>query len=245
MKAIILAGGYAKRLWPLTKDTPKPLLKVGDKEIITRIIEKINLDPGIDEIIISTNAKFGKKFEDYLKDPPTKKKTSLIVEPTMAEGEKLGSIGGLQYIIDHMKLDHDALIIGGDNLFEFDLKNFIDYHNKLKATTVALRDIKDRSKLKNFGVCVLDKDKRIIEFQEKPSEPKSTYASTACYVFTNDDLKLIKRYLDEGNSPDAMGFFITWLIKKSKVYGYLFDGLWYDIGSLEGLEEARKIYAKK
>ena len=243
MKAIILAGGYAKRLWPLTKETPKPLLDVGEEEIITRIIKKVEKINEVDEVVISTNAKFEDKFKQYIDTRTFNKPIKLVIEPTLEEGQKLGSIGGLNFLIDHLKLADDVMIIGGDNLFEFDLKNFYEYYTNQNASIIALKKIEDKELIKNYGVCVLDDNKVIVEFQEKPKKPKSNLASTACYVFPFNDFMLIKKYLDEGNSPDAMGSFITWLIKNTDVYGYVFEEEWYDIGSFEQLEEARERYS--
>lgn len=245
MKAIILAGGYAKRLWPLTQDTPKPLLDIAGKEMITRIIEKIEQIEEIDEIVISTNAKFEQKFSEYMGKMQFTKPARLIIEPSMAEGEKLGSVGGLNFLIDKLGIEDEALIIGGDNIFEFNLQSFIDFYHDVDASIIALKKIKDKEQIRQYGVCVLDKDKVIIEFQEKPQKPKSDLASTACYVFTFNDLMLVKKYLDSGNSPDAMGSFITWLVRSSDVYGYEFNEPWYDIGSFESLDEARRIYLSK
>ncbi|MCK5283430.1 MAG: nucleotidyltransferase family protein [Nanoarchaeota archaeon] len=245
MKAIILAGGYAKRLWPLTKDTPKPLLEVGGKEIITRIIEKLDKCKEFDELIISTNAKFEKKFKDYISNLKTDKKVILITEPTLGEGEKLGAIGGLNFLIDHLKIKHDVLIIGGDNIFEFDVKEFLEFHKKNNASVVALKNLEDIGLLKQYGLCVVDKKKKIVEFQEKPEQPHSLLVATACYLFKLEDFLLIKKYLAEGNSKDASGLFVAWLIKHTNVCGFVFKEDWFDIGSFESLDEARKIYSKE
>jgi len=238
MKAVILAGGYAKRLWPLTRDTPKSLLKVGNKEIITLIIEKLK-KINISEIIISTNKKFKEKFEEYIQGTNLK----LIIEPTLSEEKKLGSIGGLNYIIDKLNIDENTIIIGGDNIFEFDLNKFIDFF-KENGTCIALKQIDDKELIKKYGVCTLDNNK-IINFQEKPEEPKSNLASTACYLFKIEELLLIKKYLEQGNSPDAFGNFISWLIKQTNIFGFPFEEDWFDIGSLEQLEEADKKYSGK
>ncbi len=243
MKAIILAGGYAKRLFPLTKETPKPLLKVGDKEIISHIIEKIENINDIDELIISTNAKFEDKFNQYIQKLNCSKKIRLVAEPTMAEGEKLGSIGGLNFLIDTIGLNDDVLIIGGDNMFEFDIKKFISDYQTNDRTMIALKEIMDMELIKQYGVCKLGNDNQISEFHEKPQMPVSNYASTACYMFKINDLMLIKQYLAEKNSPDAMGNFISWLIKNTSVNGFVFQEDWFDIGSFESLEEARTKYS--
>jgi glucose-1-phosphate thymidylyltransferase len=245
MKAVILAGGYAKRLWPLTKETPKPLLDVGGKEIITRLIEKIEKIDEIKEIVISTNAKFRAKFKEYVKKLKTSKKVRLVVEPTMKEGEKLGSIGGLNFLMDHLKIEKDTLIIGGDNIFEFNMRKFFDFYKEKDASIIALKEMEKCELMKKYGICTLDENDKICGFEEKPEKPKSCFVSTACYLFKHDDLMLVKKYLKEGNSPDAMGFFITWVIKKTDIYGYVFGHPWYDIGSIEQLEEARRVYSKK
>ena len=242
MKAIVLAGGYAKRLWPLTKDTPKPLLDVGGIEIITRIIQKIEEIDEIDEIIISTNGKFEEKFNNYIENRLSKKELKLVVEPTMAEGEKLGSVGGLNFLIDHLGIDTDVFIVGGDNIFEFDMRKFFNFYEDNNKSIIALKKIEDKELIKNYGVCKLSKESVITDCFEKPDEPKSDLASTACYMFTFNDFMLIKKYLDEGNSPDAIGFFIAWLIGETEVLGYPFEEEWYDIGSFEELDKARERY---
>lgn len=245
MKAIILAGGYAKRLWPLTKETPKPLLVVGGKEIITRIIEKVELIEDITEIVISTNAKFKKKFREYIQNRAFKKPIKIVVEPTSNEGEKLGSIGGIGFLIDHLKIGDDVFIIGGDNIFEFDLQDLFNYYKDCNASVVALKKIPDKELIKNYGVCTIGKDNVITKCREKPQKPKSDLASTACYLFTINDFMLVKKYLKEGNSPDGMGNFVAWLIKHTNIYAYVFKEAWYDIGSFESLGEARKRYEKE
>lgn len=243
MKALLLAGGFAKRLWPLTKDKPKPLLEVGGKLIIDYSIERLEGIKEVDEIIISTNAKFEDVFEKYIKKCKSSKKVSLVIEETHSEGEKLGSIGGLAFVLKHKRIDDDLLIIGADNIFEFDLKKFIEfYKKKKKKISIALHDLKDKEKVKGrYGVCVLDNEK-IAEFQEKPEEPKSALASTACYIFSRNHLKLVFKYLEEGNNPDAIGFLITWLVKETDIYGFVFREEWFDIGSFEALEEADKYF---
>lgn len=245
MKALLLAGGYAKRMWPLTKNKPKSLLEVGGKPIIQYILEKLELVNGIDEIIISTNEKFEDVFKKYIKNYNSRKKITLIIEKTHSEEEKLGSIGGIAFVLRKKKIKDDLLIIGADNIFEFDLLKFIEYYKSKKSIVIALHDLKSKNKVKGkYGVCILDKNNRIIDFQEKPLEPKSTLASTACYIFPKDGLQLIFKYLDEGNNPDAIGFLITWLLKR-KMYGFVFKEAWFDIGSFEALEETNLFYNKK
>lgn len=244
MKAIILAGGYAKRLWPLTKNKPKQLLSVGGRPMIEYIIEKLEAQEEIDKIIISTNEKFGKNFKEWLLEYKSIKDISLVIEPTVSEKNKLGSVGALGYVIREKNIDEELMIIGGDNLFEFNLRDLINYYREKNGNVVALYDLKSIQKARSYGVARVDEEIRIIDFVEKPENPPSTLVSTACYMLSTEGVKSIITYLDKGENPDAIGFFIKWLIKREKVFGFIFSGRWFDIGSLESLKEADLIYTK-
>jgi len=246
MKTILLAGGYAKRLWPLTKDCPKSLLPIAGKPIIEYILDRIEHIDEIEETFLSTNLKFATNFKEWLDNYESNKEIKLVIEETRGEEEKLGSIGALNFLIDHFGLKEDLLIIGGDNLFDFNLKELIDFHRKKKKTVLLLYDMKDKKRVKGkYGVLEIDSDFKIINSEEKPEEPKSTLISTACYIFTKGDLVRIKDYLAAGNNPDALGFFVSWLCKRSDLYGLIHRGLWFDIGSFDDYERANAIYRKK
>lgn len=246
MKVIILAGGYAKRLWPLTKNKPKQLLSVGGRPIIEYIMENIETQKEIDKIVISTNKKFEEGFKQWLAEYKSTKDISLVIEPTFSEKNKLGSVGALGYLIEEKNIiDEELMIIGGDNLFEFDLKDLIDYYREKDGDIVALYDLKSIQKARNYGVAMVDENNRIIDFIEKPKNPPSTLVSTACYILSPEGIRSVLTYLDKGENPDAIGFFIKWLIKRERVFGFIFSGRWFDIGSLESLREADFIYSKK
>lgn len=244
MKAIILAGGYAKRLWPLTKNKPKQLLSVGGRPMIEYIIEKLEAQEEIDKIIISTNEKFGKNFKEWLLEYKSIKDISLVIEPTVSEKNKLGSVGALGYLVREKNINEELMIIGGDNLFEFDLRDLINYYRKKGGNVVALYDLRSIQKARSYGVAKVDEKMRIIDFVEKPENPPSTLVSTACYMLSPEGVRSIVTYLDKGENPDAIGFFIKWLIKRERVFGFVFSGRWFDIGSLESLKEADLIYTK-
>ena len=244
MKAIILAGGYAKRLWPLTKNKPKQLLLVGGRPMIEYIMEKLEVQEDIDKIVISTNEKFEDNFKEWLLGYKSSKVIELVIEPTLSEKNKLGSVGALGYLIKEKNIDEELMIIGGDNLFGFDLRDLINYYREKKGNVVALYDLKSIQKARSYGVAKVDEEMRIIDFVEKPKNPPSTLVSTACYVLSQEGIKGILTYLDAGENPDAIGFFIKWLIKKERVFGFVFSGNWFDIGSLESLKEADFIYTK-
>jgi len=239
MKAIVLAGGFAKRLWPLTLDKAKPLLEVGGKPIINYIIEKLEGMDEIDKIFISTNAKFELGFKQWLKKYEFKK-IKIVVEETRSEEEKLGAIAGINFVLEREKIDDDCIIIAGDNLFGFILDDFLGFYKEKKSPVVAFFDVKDFEKAKLYGIAELDENNKIKGFLEKPEKPPSTLASTCCYIFPKDTVRLFPEYLKEGGSKDAPGFFLQWLIRKEEIFAYVFSNYWFDIGSFESLEEARK-----
>jgi len=243
MKAIILAGGYATRLHPFTESLPKPLIPIVGKPIIEYIIENIERCRHIDEIIISTNKKFEPHFQNWLNSKNFSKKIKIAVENTTDEKEKLGTIGALNFLIEKEDLD-DCLIVGGDNLFDFEISDFIEYYMKVKKPVVAVYDIKDLERAKNFGIVNLDGSK-IIEFMEKPSNPKTSLISTCCYIFPQEIIHLIPKYLEEGNPRDAPGHFVSWLINKEEVHAFIINANWFDIGNVESLKDANEFFAKK
>lgn len=238
MKAIVLAGGFAKRLWPLTMENAKALIDVGGRPIIDHIIDKLE-DTQVNEIIVSTNAKFGEDFKKWIKTKDVKKKIRIVIENSKKEGDKLGAMGGICYTIQKCNINEDCLIIAGDNIFGFDLNSFIDFYKKRGSVANAVFDVKDRETAKRFGVVTMEKDK-ITDFVEKPENPPSTLLSAGCYIFPQATLDLFSKYLEEGNNKDAPGFFLQWLHKRQSIYAFYFDTYWFDIGSHEVLEKARQ-----
>jgi len=246
MKAVILAGGFAKRMWPLTENQAKALLPVADKPIINHILEKLEETEDVKDIFISTNEKFESQFREWLATVETSKNLKLVVECHDCEERKLGAIGGLKFLIDKENIEDDLLIIGGDNLFEFNLKNFVGYCNGCRDPVVAFYDIGDIEKVRNkFGVALLDGNNYVQDFQEKPAEPKSTLISTCIYLIPREDLKLVDEYLTNDNNPDAPGFFFQWLKDKKAIRGFVFDEKWFDIGSFELYDAANKEFQNR
>ena len=238
MKCIILAGGYAKRLWPITRHIPKPLLDVGNKPMIDHIIEKLKPVDEIDKIYISTNKKFEEPFRNWMSDHQNGK-LELVIEPTEDEGGKFGTIVGIQYLIESRNIDDDCLIIAGDNLFDFDINHFIQEFRS-KSPLLAVFDVKDYEKSMLYGIVSVDENSKVIGFVEKPENPQSTLAATVCYGFPKETMKLFSEYLSQGNRKDSPGFFVSWLQERVPVYAYRFEGHWFDIGDFESLEKARK-----
>jgi glucose-1-phosphate thymidylyltransferase len=245
MKAIILAGGFAKRMWPLTKDRPKHLLPIAEKPMLDYVLEKLDQLSELDKIYISTNAKFENQFEKYLTSVTHKKIIELFIEDTKSEHEKLGSVGALGLLISENQIDDDLLVIGGDNIFDFKMIDFEHFFKQKHGNIVALYDLKSKENATLYGVVSIDPDQRVVDFSEKPDKPQSSLVSTACYLFTKKGVNNILRYLSEGNDPDKMGHFIEWLYENDDVFGFIFEGYWFDIGSFESYDEANKFFQTK
>ena len=192
MKAIVLCAGYATRLYPLTLDKPKSLLEISEKPLLNYIIEKIEKIPDIDEIFVVANDKFHKQFLDWLNDYENNftKKINIINDGTTSNENRLGGVGDLDLTIRKEKINEDLLVVLGDNLFDFDLNSMISFFNKINGITVGIYDLKDWEQAKNFGVFEV-KNNKLISFEEKPQNPKSTIISTGVYLFPKKDLKKI------------------------------------------------------
>jgi len=238
VRTIILAGGYAKRLWPITLNIPKPLLPVAGKPIIEYILDKY---PFKDEPIISTNRRFAVAFERWRKEYP--KEVKVVVEETSTEEEKLGTVGALLFLIKELNIREDLLILGGDNIIEFDLEGFVSVYKG--NPLIALYDIKDKEKAKaKYGVAILDEYGRISDFQEKAGEPQSTLVSTACFIYPPQVFPLLEEFLSQAKAgKDAVGYFHEWLLKrKITIDAFVFEEGWYDIGDRASYIEANMHY---
>lgn len=244
MKALIMAAGYATRLYPLTKDKAKPLLPIAGKPIIGYIADALDAVPGIDRTYVVTNSRFSASFEAWAGSRKGKTQVRVIDDGTVSDSDKLGAIGDIRFVLAHERIDDDLFVILGDNLFDLDLAKIVPFFKK-KGTTVAAYDVKDREAAKLYGILGIDNEQRVIDFKEKPADPPSTLAAIGMYLFPRDKLSLFKTYVDEGNNPDAPGFYINWLYKREPVYAYVFNGLWYDIGDLEMYRRADAIYAAR
>ena len=236
MKVLIMAGGYATRLWPVTKDHPKALLPLGDRVILDYILEKVQalkLDT-----YISTNRFFESHFRPYAEE----RGVGLIVEDTLHEEEKLGTIGAMKKAVEELGLD-DYLIIAGDNIFSFDLRDFLEKAGE-DSITIAVYDVGDLELAKRYGVVVLENDE-VVAFEEKPAAPRSTLISTGVYVFPRRVMELLDEYLSNRNR-DSPGYFIQWLLERGeKIKAYKFSDYWYDIGSADSYLEALRTLLKE
>ncbi len=233
MKVVIMAGGYATRLWPITKTKAKPLLPVGKRKIIDIIYEKVK-DFG--DVIISTNRRFGDDFLRWGKG----KDVEVVVEESTREEEKLGAVKALSQVLSG--ISDDVLVVAGDNLFSFDISEFVSYYeSKLKPCT-CLYDVGDYELAKRYGVAELSED-RIVKFLEKPDNPPSTLVGIGIYAFPPYVADLLKEYVSASREADNIGNFMAWLCERDELYGFSFsEGMWYDIGSPDSYIEALKMF---
>jgi len=237
MKCIVLAAGYATRLYPLTKNTAKPLLKVGEKYILDHIIEKVERVDVIDEVFVITNDKFYADFAKWALGYTGGKSIKVMNDQTTTNDNRLGAIADIQYVIDQVNLDDDLLVLAGDNLFNFELTDFVEFYEHAGADCITAHKLDDIEEIKRTGVIELGDHHIVTSFEEKPKHPKSNLAVPPFYIYERETIPLIKRYLLEGENPDAPGNFIPWLIKHKNVYAYEFRGERFDIGTVESYEK--------
>lgn len=244
MKAIILAAGYATRLYPLTKDMPKALLEVQNKAIIDYILDEINLISDIDEVFVISNAVFYDKFLEW-KDSATRiKPVTILNDNTHNNEERLGAIGDISLLINTFHIDEDVLIIAGDNLFDFKLTDFYDSYKSHLKDCVCVKKYDNKEELKSFAVASISDKNIITDLVEKPQNPKSDIAVFATYIYTKDTVKLFQKYLDEGHNKDAPGYFLEYLYKIKDVFAYEFSGNCIDIGTLSSYEYVKEHFKK-
>ena len=236
MEAIVLAGGYATRLWPITRHRPKMLLPVGEQTVIDRILAELEADDRIEGVYISTNERFAEEFETHLAESAYEK-PQLSIEETIEEEQKLGVVGALDQLVEREGIEgEDLLVIAGDNLISFDVSAFLDFFEREETPVLAAYDVGSPAAASEYGVVELDGD-HVVDFQEKPDDPPSSLVSIACYGFPGDDVRF-QEYLAGDNNPDEPGWFIQWLQDRRPVRAFTFDEAWFDIGTPESYLDA-------
>jgi glucose-1-phosphate thymidylyltransferase len=240
VKALILAAGYATRLFPLTLDRPKHLLEVAGRPILDRLLDQLPLDE-LDAVYVVTNSKFAPRFREWAETAPFE--AEVIDDGTTSDEDKLGAIGDLALAIREKGIDDDLLVAAGDSLFTERLDGFVRFARERDAAAIAAYDVGDREAVKRLSVLGLDAESRIVSFEEKPDEPASTLAGIALYYYPREILPLVEEYLAEGNNADQPGRFIGWLYTRAPVYAWPVPGRWLDIGTPESLAEADQALA--
>lgn len=242
MKCIILAAGYATRLYPLTENFPKPLLKVKNKTILDWLVDDISSTKNIDEFIIISNHKYIDSFKKWIEEKKCSAKISLLDDGTTSNDNRRGAVADIQFAIEQLKLNDDLLVVAGDNVLDFSLNSFINYFYKKNTTCIMAYFEKSEERLKKSATVKIDKNDLVLEMIEKPLKPNSNWCSPAFYIYKKEDVLKVKDALDDGCSKDAPGSFICWLYKKSLVHAMKMPGNRYDIGTLESYELVNKEY---
>lgn len=242
MKALILAAGYGTRLYSLVKNTPKALLEINKRPLIDYILDRIKDINGLDELVLVTNDKFYSAFQKWANQQKAFSHGIRIVnDGTKTPEDRLGSIGDIEFALKEAQINEDVLVIGGDNLFDYNITEYIEFAKiKSPSVSIGLYDVGDLKEATKFGVVGLDDNAKIISFEEKPEEPQSTLVAMCFYYLPKNSLGLINDYLVESKKSDTTGDYIRWLYQKSDVYGFKFTGKWYDIGSVEAYKEAQE-----
>lgn len=235
MKCVILAAGYATRLYPLTQNYPKPLLKIGESTIIDRLID--DLYDCIDEFIVVTNHKFYSIFFEWAKN---KTKVTIIDDGTVSNDNRLGAVNDIWLAVKKQK--EDFLIMAGDNVLDFSLKNFLEFAKDKNSSCVMCHRENDLLKKKKTAIIEFDNEQKIISFEEKPEIPRGDYAVPPFYFYKWEDIRQIPEAIKMGCNTDAPGSFVEWLNNKTNIYAYIMSGKRYDVGDLAGYEKVKNIF---
>lgn len=240
MKCLILAAGYATRLYPITENFPKPLLAVGDKTILDWLVDDIDASGKVDEYVVISNHKFAHHFEDWAKTKT--QKITVVDDGTDTNETRLGAVKDIQFAIDKLNLDDEMLVIAGDNVLDFSLTKFIEYASAKKTSCIMRYYEENEKKLTKSGVVEIDEKDLIVGMEEKPAEPKSHWCCPPFYYYTREDARLVQKGIDSGCGTDAPGSYIAWLCTQAPVHAMEMPGKRYDIGNLESYETVKKEY---
>jgi glucose-1-phosphate thymidylyltransferase len=243
MKAIILAAGYATRLYPLTENQPKALLDVGGRTILDWLIDQVETVHEIDRIRVVTNSRFASHFEAWRDRRDCPVPIEIIDDGSCTNETRLGAIGDIQHAIVRGSIDDDLFIAAADNILLFALIRFVEAFQRRRAPHIAVRHVEDVEARRRTGIVVLDEDDRVLEFQEKPREPKSAWGVPPLYLYPRETIPRIHEYLSQGGDRDAPGNFVAWLSRMEPVYAWRIAGDVMDIGNLASLEAARHRFA--
>lgn len=233
MWCMLLAAGYATRLRPYTDTMPKALLEVAGKPILDYVVEKVEAVPSIEGVYLVSNHCYADHFQQWMDRYAGRLKFVLLDDGSMSNSDRLGAIGDIQFTLDKMGPQKELLIMGSDNIFDFDLNGMVDFFHRVQADCISAHAIDSLYDLQHSGVVELDEDGRVLSFVEKPENPPSNWAVPPFYLYRQQTLEDIATYLAQGNNPDAPGHLIPWLLQRKPVYAYTFEGLRYDIGTPE------------
>lgn len=242
MKNIVIAAGYATRLGELTKNFPKPLLKIGESTILGRMLDDIDRIDDIDEHIIITNHKFASIFEDWAKEQKYSKPITIVDDGTSANDTRLGAVCDLLFVMDKLHINDDILVVAADNLLFFSFQEFVDFAKSKNTSCIMCHEQPSIEKLQRTGVIVVDDNMRVLNMEEKPQEPKSHWAAPPFYVYLKKDLDLVRNSVANGSGKDAPGNLAHYMVDNTVVHAWKMSAGRFDIGSLDTYYEAVEKY---
>ena len=244
MKNIVIAAGYATRLGELTKNFPKPLLKIGDNTILGRMLDDIDRIPEIDEHIIITNHKFADIFEDWAGKQSYKKPVTIVDDGTETNDTRLGAVCDLLFAMDKLKIDDDMLVVAADNILFFSFQEFVDFAKQKGTSCIMCHEQPSIEKLQRTGVIVLDENDRVLNMEEKPKEPKSHWAVPPFYIYLKKDLDKVRHSVENGCGKDAPGNLAHYMVEQVEMHAWKMTAGRFDIGSLDTYKEACEKFGK-
>ena len=241
---ILLCAGYATRLYPLTQNQPKPLLPVAGRPILEWILDRLKNVRGMGSVWVVTNHRFASHFERWAKEARFPWPIGVVDDQTTTNENRLGAIGDLGFVLRQKKISaKDLLVIAGDNLFDFDLQEFVDAAAKKRPHgAIAIYDVKDRVLARQYGLVRLGAENRVTEFYEKPQDPPTTLASCGIYWLPAESLVFLDSYLADGHNADQPGHYMRWLSEKDGLFAIPLQGSWYDIGDRASYEKANGLF---
>ena len=242
MKCLVLAAGYATRLYPLTENFPKPLLEVKGKTIIDWLLDDIDKTGKINEYIIVSNHKFISHFENWAKNKKLSSPITVIDDGTESNETRLGAVVDIDLVIKKLNIKEELMVIAGDNLLDFSLSTFINYFDTKKETCIMRYYEENKEKIKKSASVLVDSDDLVLEMVEKPQEPNSNWCTPAFYIYSKEACMMVSDALENGCPSDAPGSYIAYLHKIRKVYAMEMPGHRFDIGNIESLNAARDNY---
>lgn len=244
MKNIVIAAGYATRLGELTKNFPKPLLKIGSSTILGRMLDDIDRISEIDEHIIITNHKFAPIFEEWKKGLNYQKPITIIDDGTSTNETRLGAVCDLLFAMEKRSIDDDLLVVAADNLLFFSFQEFVEFARMKNTSCIMCHEQASIKKLQRTGVVELDTDLKVLGMEEKPQVPKSHWAVPPFYIYLKKDLDLVRHSVENGCGKDAPGNLAHYMVEHTIMHAWPMSAGRFDIGSLDTYYEAIEKYGK-
>lgn len=242
MKNIVIAAGYATRLGELTRNFPKPLLKIGETTILGRMLDDIDSIPEIDEHIIITNHRFAGIFEEWASAQTYSKPVTIVDDGTSTNENRLGAVCDLLFALDKLSIDDDLLVVAADNILMFSFQEFVDFAREKDSSCIMCHEQPSIERLQRTGVVVLDENGKVLNMEEKPQEPKSNWAVPPFYIYLRKDLDLVRNSVENGCGKDAPGNLAHYMLDNTLMHAWKMTAGRFDIGSLDSYEEAKKLF---